>query len=118
MTEAEKRAINSTENCLAHFESVKTQCKILSDAWFPTEGTFNAFFGTGMDRLTFQRKFRENIVQIEKQIEQGSDCMAGFRALKAQFKVFMALHFKALIHYKYESTVWRENITSMEVEDF
>jgi hypothetical protein len=36
MTEAEKRAINSTENCLAHFESVKTQCKILSDAWFPT----------------------------------------------------------------------------------
>jgi DNA polymerase II small subunit/DNA polymerase delta subunit B len=71
-----------------------------------------------MNQITFQRKLQENIVQLEKLIEQGSDCMVVFRALKTQFKWFVTIVFKTLIHYKYESNEWRENITSVEVEDF
>ena len=72
-----------------------------------------------MDRLTFQRKLRENIIQLEKQIEQGSDFMVEFRALKTQFKWFVSMDFKAfLVDYKFQSKLWRENITNMEVEAF
>lgn len=117
--ESVKLAMQSKENCLAHFQSVMIQCKILSDARFPSWSTFTAFFGTEMDHLTFQTKLQENIVQQEKKIEQRSDCMVEFRAFKTQFKWFMTMDFKAsLIHYKYESNIWRENITSMEVEAF
>jgi hypothetical protein len=44
--------------------------------------------------------------------------MVEFRVLMTQFKWFVTIDFKALIHYKYECNVWRENITSMEVEAF
>ena len=121
MSKVEKRAIHSIEDCLAYFHSVKIQCTILSDTRFPSWSTFTVFFGSDTDVLTFQRKLRENIVQLEKHIEQGSDCMAGFRALKAQFKEFMAMDFKVFKtsrDYESQSRLWRQNISSMEVEYF
>ncbi|GJT61690.1 hypothetical protein Tco_1005223 [Tanacetum coccineum] len=52
----------------------------------PFHRAFAIFFESRMDFITFNGKFLHNLVQIEEQIEQGSDCMVGFGALKTQLK--------------------------------
>ena len=59
----------------------------LSEARLPLWGTsfhraFETFFGSDMDFITFKGKLLQNIFQIEKQIEEGTDCMVGLTALK------------------------------------
>jgi hypothetical protein len=79
------------------------------------------FFGSEMDFVTFKRKLRNNIVQLEMQIEQGSDCMVGFRELKTQLKGFMTMDFRAFKNswdYASACSIWKECFTSMEVEVF
>jgi hypothetical protein len=83
--------------------------------------TFETLFGSEMDFLTFKRNLHNNIVQLEMQIEQGSDCMVGFRELKTQLKGFMTMDFRAFKNswdYESSSRLWKKYFTSIEVEVF